>query len=45
VGRLAQKDTVVTVCSTTKDVASLTIATAVSRGLIDYDARAAGVVP
>ena len=38
-GELWQQDTIVNVFSTTKGVASLTVAVAASRGLIDYDAK------
>jgi CubicO group peptidase (beta-lactamase class C family) len=34
-----ERDTIVTVFSTTKGVAALTVAVAASRGLIDYDAK------
>ena len=34
-----RQDTIVTVCSTTKGVAALAIAVAVSRGLLSYDAK------
>jgi CubicO group peptidase (beta-lactamase class C family) len=40
-----QKDTLVTVFSTTKGVAALVVAIAVSRGSIDYDARVADYWP
>jgi CubicO group peptidase (beta-lactamase class C family) len=40
-----QRDTIVNVYSTTKGVASLAIAVAASRGLIDYDARVADYWP
>jgi CubicO group peptidase (beta-lactamase class C family) len=40
-----QKDTLVTVFSTTKGVASLAVAIAVSRGLLDYDAKVADYWP
>jgi CubicO group peptidase (beta-lactamase class C family) len=40
-----QPDTIVTVFSTTKGVAALTIAVAASRGLIDYDAKVADYWP
>src|ERR1700754_4844707 len=36
-----ERDTLVTVFSATKGVASLAVAVAVSRGLIDYDAKVA----
>ena len=36
-----QRDTLVNVFSTTKGVASLAVAVAASRGLIDYDAKVA----
>ena len=40
-----QEDTIVNVFSTTKGVASLAVAVAASRGLIDYDARVADYWP
>ncbi|HTI76237.1 MAG TPA: serine hydrolase domain-containing protein, partial [Mycobacterium sp.] len=40
-----ERDTIVTVFSTTKGVAALTIAVAASRGLIDYDAKVADYWP
>jgi CubicO group peptidase (beta-lactamase class C family) len=40
-----QKDTIVNVFSTTKGVASLAVAVAVSRGLLDYDAKIADYWP
>jgi len=40
-----QQDTIVNVFSTTKGVASLAIAVAVSRGLLDYDAKIADYWP
>ncbi len=40
-----EKDTIVTVFSTTKGVAALTVAVAASRGLIDYDAKVADYWP
>ena len=40
-----QKDTIVNVFSTTKGVASLAVAVAASRGLIDYDAAVAEYWP
>jgi CubicO group peptidase (beta-lactamase class C family) len=40
-----EKDTIVNVFSTTKGVASLAVAVAASRGLIDYDARVAAYWP
>lgn len=40
-----QQDTLVNVFSTTKGVAALTIAVAVSRGLLDYDAKVADYWP
>jgi CubicO group peptidase (beta-lactamase class C family) len=40
-----QQDTIVTVFSTTKGVAALAVAIAVSRGLIDYDAKVADYWP
>src|SRR5829696_6482535 len=40
-----QRDTMVTVMSTTKGVASLAIAVAHSRGLLDYDVRVAEYWP
>jgi CubicO group peptidase (beta-lactamase class C family) len=40
-----QQDTIVTVFSTTKGVAALTVAVAASRGLIDYDAKVADYWP
>jgi CubicO group peptidase (beta-lactamase class C family) len=40
-----QQDTLVTVFSTTKGVASLTVAAAASRGLISYDAKVADYWP
>lgn len=40
-----EQDTIVTVFSTTKGVAALTVAVAVSRGLIDYDAKVADYWP
>ena len=40
-----EQDTIVNVFSTTKGVASLTVALAVSRGLIDYDAKVADYWP
>jgi CubicO group peptidase (beta-lactamase class C family) len=40
-----QQDTLVTVYSTTKGVASLTVAVAASRGLISYDAKVADYWP
>ena len=40
-----QKDTIVNVFSTTKGVASLAVAVAASRGLIDYDAKVADYWP
>ena len=39
------EDTLVTVSSTTKGVASLAVAVAASRGLIDYDAKVADYWP
>jgi CubicO group peptidase (beta-lactamase class C family) len=40
-----EQDTIVNVFSTTKGVAALTVAVAVSRGLIDYDAKVADYWP
>ena len=40
-----ERDTIVTVFSTTKGVAALTVAVAASRGLIDYDAKVADYWP
>jgi CubicO group peptidase (beta-lactamase class C family) len=40
-----QRDTIVNVFSTTKGVASLAVALAVSRGLLDYDAKVADYWP
>ncbi|HVQ52209.1 MAG TPA: serine hydrolase domain-containing protein [Mycobacterium sp.] len=40
-----EKDTIVTVFSTTKGIAALTVAVAASRGLIDYDAKVADYWP
>ena len=40
-----EPDTIVTVFSTTKGVAALTVAVAASRGLIDYDAKVADYWP
>jgi CubicO group peptidase (beta-lactamase class C family) len=40
-----QQDTIVTVFSTTKGIAALTVAVAASRGLIDYDAKVADYWP
>jgi CubicO group peptidase (beta-lactamase class C family) len=40
-----QQDTIVNVFSTTKGVASLAVAVAVSRGLLDYDANIADYWP
>ncbi|WP_006245157.1 EstA family serine hydrolase [Mycolicibacterium tusciae] len=40
-----EQDTIVNVFSTTKGVASLTVAVAASRGLIDYDAKVADYWP
>ena len=40
-----ERDTIVTVFSTTKGVAALTVALAASRGVVDYDARVADYWP